>query len=355
MFRSIFTIILATLFPLFQPACTSSTEKFTYAEPESHGFSSSKLDTLAKFLGEAGSSAMMIMVDGNVVFEWGAVDCPHTVHSIRKALLNSLYGVMIDRGKIDTTKTLHELGIDDIEPLSDAEKNATIADLLRSRSGVYHHAAAVSGGMLQGMPARGDHQPGEHYYYNNWDFNVLGAILEQETGESIYDMFRDEIAMPIGMMDFDGTYTSIDAEAEDVEIPDTHGFYQFERSKSKFPAYHFRLSARDMALYGQLFLNKGNWDGKRILSEDWIETSTKPYSVVDPEYGIGYGMLWRVLMKNEWRTSRSFFHTGAGIHMLGVYPSLKMVLVHRVDTENGSDFHQGHFYQMIDLVFDARE
>lgn len=319
-----------------------------HVSPESEGFSSLKLEKVRAHIEKSGSSALMILIDGNVIFEWGESRKKHTVHSIRKALLNSLYGIAFERGQIDTSATLRALNINDIEPkLTENELNARIADLLKSRSGVYHNAAAVSKGMLQGMPERNSHKPGEHFYYNNWDFNVLGRIIEQQCGMSLYDFFKTEIADPLGMSDFKGKYCSIDGESEDAEIPNNDGFYQYEKSKSIFPAYHFRMSARDLALYGQLYLNKGNWKGEQILSEEWIETSTKPYSEYNAEYGIGYGMLWYV-------SGDSFYHTGLGVHMLAIYPDSNMVLVHRVDTENNFDYNNQDLYKMLGLIFDSK-
>lgn len=313
------------------------------------------MDSLASFLEEAGSSSLMILVDGKVAFEWGEVDRKHLIHSMRKALLNSLYGIAIERRQIDTTWTLREVDVNDIEPrLSDAELEAKIADLLKSKSGVYHDAAAVHDGMLANRPERDTFKPGENFYYNNWDFNALGGILEQKTGQSIYTMFLEEIAKPLGMLDYAGTFTEIDGEADEFVRPKTDGYYQYERTQSKYPAYHFRMSTRDLALYGQLYLQKGKWEDKQIVPAEWIEQSTRAYSVTDTKYGIGYGMLWRVLMKTENRPSTSFYHTGLGIHMLAVYPASNMVLVHRVDTENDYSFHDGHFFQMIRMVWGAR-
>ncbi len=339
--------------------CTSCKHKpkfpFVYAEPESKGFSSEKLDSLKVHLEKSGTSSMMLLVDGEVILDWGESDRKHTIHSIRKCLLNALFGIAVSEGFIDTTLTLRDLGINDIEPaLSESELDARVADLLKSRSGVYHHAAGVSEGMLRGLPQRDTYLPGEHFYYNNWDFNVLGAILEQQTGRSIYEMFLEEIAKPLGMHDYHGKYTTIDGEAEGVEMPRTDGFYQYENSKSRYPAYHFRLSARDLALYGQLYLNRGEWEGKQIIPAGWIEASTQPYSVYNPDYGIAYGMLWYVLMPHGERQTSSFYHTGVGIHMLAVYPASGMVLVHRVDTENEYHYNKSDFYKMIGLVFDSK-
>lgn len=328
---------------------------FTSADPESKGFSSARLDSLGAFLEEAGSSGLMILVDGQLVYAWGNTERKHTVHSIRKALISSLYGIYVGKDIIDTTQTLAELGIDDKFGLSEQEKQATVADILKSRSGVYHPSAATNEGMLRGMPERGSKKPNETFFYNNWDFNIAGYILEQKTGKSLFTLFFEDIAKPLGM-DYAGTYAELDGDkAEVTDIPQTDGFYQYEKSKSNYPAYHFRLSARDMALYGQLYLQKGKWEGKQLIPESWIEASTTAYSVTNPDYGIGYGMLWSVLMQNENRPTKSFYHTGTGVHMLAVYPAANMVLIHRVDTEKPYRFHEGNFYQMIGMVWGARE
>ena len=334
---------------------TYSPYAFQYAEPESKGYSSEKLDALKEHLEKSGASSMLILAEGEVIFEWGKTDKKHTIHSIRKSLLNSLIGIAVEEGKIDTSMTIRELGIDDIDPvLTEDEKDARIADMLKSRSGVYHHAAGVSEGMLRGMPERGSHPPGVHYYYNNWDFNTLGAILEQATGEGIYELFYKQIARPLGMLDYKGKYTKIDVEAEDVEIPETDGFYQYEPGKSKYPAYHFRMSARDLALYGLLYMNYGQWEGEQLISKSWIDASTRAYSIYNPEYGLAYGMLWNVVLPGAGTQRNSFFHTGAGIHMLGVYPDMNLVFVHRVDTENNYSYRNSDLIKMLNLVFDSR-
>jgi len=339
----------AVLFLLGLSACSpESKHEFQYVSPEAKGFSSERFEHLTSLLQSSGSSAMMILVDGEVIYDWGETKRKHVVHSIRKALLNSLYGIYISRGIIDTSLTLRALHIDDIEPhLSENELDAKLTEILKSRSGVYHNAAGVSKGMLQGKPPRDAYRPGEHFYYNNWDFNVLGAILEKETKQSIYELFYHEIAKPVGMHDYRGKYRSIDGESEDAEIPRTDGFYQFERSKSNYPAYHFRMSARDLALYGQLYLENGNWDGKQLIPGEWIDYSIKPYSIYNKEHDIGYGVMWYV-------RGNSFYHTGLGMHMLAVYPDDHMVVVHRVDTENDFNFYHGDLLKMIDLIFDAK-
>ncbi len=328
--------------------------KFKYTSPESKGFSTEKLKALANHLESSGSSSMLLLKDGEVIFEWGNTEKKHIIHSMRKALLNSLYGIAIAEGKIDTTATLRALNINDKSALSENELNATVADVLRSRSGVYHNAAAVNNAMLRDRPERDTYKPGEFYYYNNWDFNVAGAILEQETGESIYDQFLKYIAQPLGMRHYKGKVEILDGESDEDFDPDSDGIYQYEKSQSNFPAYHFRMSSRDLALYGLLYMNYGEWNDQQIIPREWIDVSTKPYSIYSPQHGNAYGMLWRVRVPDENTKRNSFFHTGVGVHMLGIYPDSGLILVHRVDTEKETSYQEGDFYKMLRLVFASR-
>jgi CubicO group peptidase (beta-lactamase class C family) len=182
---------------------------------------------------------------------------------------------------------------------------------------------------------------------------VLGAVYERATGRSVFAGFRDDIARPLGMLHYTGTFTRIDGNDPEARIPDTDGVYQYERDKSMYPAYHFRMSAHDLALYGELWRRRGRWNGRQVIPESWIDAATTAYSVTNEQAGIGYGMLWYVLMPNEERTTTSFYHTGAGVHMLGVYPGLRLVFVHRVDTERGTEFTPDRLYGVIGRVFSS--
>lgn len=68
-------------------------------------------------------------------------------------------------------------------------------DLLRARSGVYHAVDFETELMKKNRPARGNHPPGASWYYNNWDFNVVGAIFEKKVGIKIGDAFYQRIAV----------------------------------------------------------------------------------------------------------------------------------------------------------------
>jgi len=310
-------------------------EKIT---PEKAGFSSERLSEVTDYLDKIGSAAFLALHDGKELLSWGHVDRKYWCHSIRKALLNSLYGIYVGRGRIDLNKTIAELDIDDLPPgLTEEEKQARVVDLIRARSGIYHPAAAESEDMTAGRPQRGSHAPGTFFYYNNWDFNVLGTVFERETGERVFAAFEREIAEPLGMRDF---------RAEDCE-------YQYEKAKSIHPAYHFRMTARDLALYGLLYQRNGVWEGRQIVPRDWIEVSTKAHSVMDENIGISYGYLWYVLPEDS-GFGRAFFHTGVGVHMVMVIPDSRLVIVHRVDTEAPYSITSQNLYELLDLIMKAR-
>jgi CubicO group peptidase (beta-lactamase class C family) len=294
--------------------------------PEQLGWSSEKLAEARAYSERIGSAAVMIVDNGIVVDAWGETTRKFECHSMRKSLLSALIGIHVDEGHIDLSQTLKVLGIDDNEPsLTTAEKQATVADLIQARSGIYHPALGESAGMEAAKPERHSHAPGTFWYYNNWDFNALGTIFEQETGTRIFEEFDRRIATPLRMEDFqvgDCRYlTSADYGTPDVSI---------------HPYYMFRMSARDLARFGLLFLRAGRWGDQQIVSADWVRESTATHSQIGPDSGYGYmwwtgekgGLFPTVAVKEH-----SFYASGYRGHKVIVLPYRNLVIVHRVDTD----------------------
>jgi len=328
---------------LFIVVCFGSGEKnkeineLEYVVPEEIGWSSVKLEEAKNYAEQIGSAAVMALYEGKVFFSWGKINQKYLIHSIRKPFLCALYGIYVKRGLIDLDKSLDELGIDDIPPsLTPIEKQATVRDLLMSRSGVYHEAAAEAQVMINTRPERGSHAPGTFFYYNNWDFNVLGTIFEKQTGKKIFEAFKEEIADSTGMQDF----------------LLTDGRYQYEWNKSKHPAYHFRMTARDMARFGLLYQNNGKYGDLQIIPPEWIAESTTPYSINNVG-GDGYGYMWSIISE-EAGFGNGFYHTGTGVHLLAVLPEKKLVLVHRVDTDKDFDITWNEIRQLMYMLAEAR-
>lgn len=283
------------------------------ASPELLGWSPEKLAVARQFSSQLDTAAVVIIHNGVIVDEWGSPLARYKCHSMRKSLLNALYGIYVDAGRIRLSDTLERLGIDDWNPpLEGLERQARISDLLMSRSGVYHAAAYETENMKAKRPARHSHAPGTYWFYNNWDFNALGGIFEQTAGKGIFAEFQQRIAKPLQMEQF---------RLEDTE-------YYFERTKSKYPAYLFRMSARDLARFGLLYLRNGKWKGQQILSADWVRASTQPYSDTRKRYVDGYGYLWWVGKDGRYEAR------GVGGQTLMVHPGQQLVVVYRVNTDD---------------------
>jgi CubicO group peptidase (beta-lactamase class C family) len=156
--------LLLTILLIISLQCTRSGTIGSDLEtisPEEAGWSSEKLDEAAKYAGEIGYTALVLMHDGKAMYSWGEVTKNYKCHSIRKPFLSALYGIYVENGEIDIDLTVGELGIDDIPPkLTEAEKQATIRHLLMGRSGIYHPAAAETESMAAARPQRGSHPHG---------------------------------------------------------------------------------------------------------------------------------------------------------------------------------------------------
>jgi CubicO group peptidase (beta-lactamase class C family) len=290
-----------------------------YAAPEEAGWSSSKLDEARKFSEQIGSAAVMVVHDGAVLAAWGDVERRFLCHSMRKSFLSALYGIHLDQGTLRRDATLRELDIDDEPPLTEKERAASVMDLLASRSGVYHPAAYETKKMKQQRPARDSREPGEVFWYNNWDFNALCTIFETKTGKSVFQEFQSRLAVPTGM--------------EDFRLTDC--YYHLELEHSRHPAYPFRMSTRDLARFGLLFLRQGKWRDRQILPAAWVSESTRshlrsPDESADPTYG--YGLLWWPAVKGPFTALGLYSARGVGGHAIDVLPGANLVVVHRVDT-----------------------
>ncbi len=266
-----------------------------------------------------GSDAVLVLHGGAPVYAFGDVTRPMNLYSARKSVLGMLFGVHAGRGEIDLQATLGALGIDDArQPLTQAEKGATVQQLMQARSGVYLPAAYEMAGNAAQRPERGSHAPGSFWYYNNWDFNALAAVFRRCTGQSVFDALQADLAAPLQMQDFDAAqHTRWPAEAV-----------------SEHPAYLMLLSARDLARLGLLMLHGGAWQGRQLLPADWVARSTAALSVVPPGWQ-AYGELWWVPRRAWPFWTRApgdlFFASGNHGQLLLVDRARELVVVHQID------------------------
>lgn len=286
------------------------------------GWDPQKLDAVVTAVRALSTDTLIIATDNTIVLSYGETDRRYNIHSGRKAILSTLVAQHLGDGsdQIRLDATMAELDIDDSpDPLSELQKTATVHNLLKSMSGINHKAAAEGGLFAEKNRRLGytDNQPGTIWAYNNWDYNTLTTIFEDRTGLSIGEAFKTGIAAPTGMVDF---------RERDVS-------YSRDRSKSQHKAAMFRLSGRDLLTFGELILNDGMVDGKRLIPEGWIDLITADYA--DTGKGglsSGHGYLWWIPDASTGLPEGSFWASGLGNQSLFILPKWRTVIVHQADT-----------------------
>jgi CubicO group peptidase (beta-lactamase class C family) len=177
-------------------------------------------------------------------------------------------------------------------------------------------------------PERGSVNPGEFWLYSNWDFNLAGYVFEKETGKNIYDEVERQLAIPLGMQDWD---RSLQHKSGDTTI-------------SRYLAYHMWFSTRDLARIGQLMLNGGRWNGEQVIAEEWVReiispvTSSEEINLNLPFFAAagmdrGYGYMWW-LWENVPHPNLvgAYSASGAWGQSITVYPEMDVILTFKTNS-----------------------
>jgi len=319
---SIITLIAITLTymslpQVYNPSPKHQTE-LAYGEPISRKIQ----ELLTPKVETPRERAIVILKDEKIVYEYGPTDKIMNTASIRKSMMGLLYGIAVDQGLIDINKSLKELNIDEHYALTEVEKSATIRDLLMAKSGIYLPAQGEHDAQITDRPERGSRKPGEYFFMNNFDANALGTIFMQETGMEIGAFMEEYVAKPIGLQDF---------SADNVKLG---GPWFWPKKKSMHKQYYIYLSTRDLARIGSVMANEGQWNGKQIVSKDWVQKSTTSYSNLKENhisYGIydGFGYQWWLNQETN-----SIWSDGYGGRFLIIRPEENMVLTEQNFTGN---------------------
>lgn len=343
---------------LYGSACSGAQERgvvypapgqdWQKAAPEQYHFDPQKIAMLTTYLIDStAATGVSVIVGGRQIYRFGNLERLSYIASCRKSLLSMLYGKYVENGTIDLSKTVEDLGFDDIGGLLPIEKKATVYDLITARSGVYHPAS--NPGDSEDKPERGSKEPGSYFLYNNWDFNAAGEAFEKMTGLNIYDAFETDIARPIGMQDWD---RSAQKKTGKLDV-------------SVFPAYHFHLSVRDMARVGYLMLRKGKWDGVQVISEDWVRRMTSPVSTFEEVKGkssvdrFSYGYMWWLFdpASAEYLPQYKGAYTARGAmgQYITVIPELDMVVAFKTDSVYQRKTSAPAYFRFLDLLVSAKK
>jgi len=289
-----------------------------FHRPEEGGFRAAALQSVERMLYPMPTTSLLVVKAGRVVYHYGDSSHVSYLASARKSVLSMLYGKYVANGTINLDRTIGELGVDEADGLLPIEKRATIRHLLMASSGVYYPAGSPGGN--DATPSRGSKEPGTYFLYNNWDFNVAGALFEKLTGKTVFQALEADLARPLQFQDFDRSRQRMLG----YDDPNT----------SRYKGYHLFLSGRDMARLGVLMVNQGKWDGKQIIPADWVtQSTTRRVRAVDmaSRSDSGYGYLW--WLPSDTRTTAEWVGSYLAIGNFGqlilCLPAIDTVIVHR--------------------------
>ncbi len=258
----------------------------------------------------------------------------HTLQSVTKSVLSVAFGIAVDAGHIPGVEApawpyFHAYDVNVLQP---RRAPTTVEDFLTMRSGIdwarpgqsYDDAAHPTVvleasddwiGYVVGRPVVAD--PGTRFDYNDGVSVLLGKIVREATGQRIDAWAAERLFGPIGIDDYYWKLTP------GGEVDTEGGLY---------------LAAHDLARIGYLMLREGEWDGRQVVSREWVRASTSPV-VPDVNPGndrpdTGYGYQWWVPVHQDGET-RVFAANGYGGQFLHVAPDYDLIAVF-----NGWTLHQ---------------
>jgi CubicO group peptidase (beta-lactamase class C family) len=311
------------------------------------------IGNLDEFLQSTGTTAFIVIKDDTIFYEkyfnGYTRDSINTSFSIAKSFDSALVGIAIDEGYI---KTVDEPIINYIPELkSKGFETITIKHLLTMASGIKYHENKMPWGddaltyyypdlRKLALSARISEAPGRHFLYNNFHPLLIGIILERATKRPVAKYLEGKIWARLGM-EFPASY-SLDSE------------------KTGFEKMESGINARsiDFAKFGRLFLNKGNWNGKQIISEQWAIESTSPMPMDykecydakrEPHFKSGNGFykyFWWGYTRDD--TNRDFMAAGNHGQCIYVCPQKNLIIV-----RNGKKF--GHVDSWLQLLYHMAE
>lgn len=172
---------------------------------------------------------------------------------------------------------------------------------------------------------------GRPFSYCTGGVFVLSEVLTMATGLRTDRLARQKLFEPLGIIHAEWVFSPRD-------VPQTGG--------------GLRLASRDLLKIAQLYLNKGMWEGRRILDDSWIQASTSPHARIDDDTEYGY-LWWLKAFKSGGKSYPSFYMTGNGGNKVVAIPSLDAVVVITSTNYNSRGMHEQTDKILTDYVLPA--
>ncbi len=317
------------------------TDEWLESTPEEQGLDSNTLNRIDEIINEndLAVDSVIIIKNGYIVYEkyyhYWTQHMLHTIQSCTKSFMSALIGIAIDMGYIDNISQpvldfFPNYTIDNWDP---RKENITLYHCLTMSSGLEFHEVDIpyeependlfamyrSDNMWQYVLDRPMiRDPGAQWEYNSGGIELLGGILEYATGFSVVEFAELFLFDPIGV--------------------DSFTWWRVPESRQYGCGGGLNLNPRDMARFGYLYLNNGNWNGTQIVSSEWVNVSTRMY--YDTGFGHHYGFTW-------WGIPNATFYEATGHYEQKIYvlPEEDIVVAFTGDIQD-EDWHPTDYFVM---------
>ena len=297
--------------------CQEMEKAFPRKTPESQGIHSDHLRNLVQELADSPDTDMhhfLVLRHGNVICETDFAPYRkgvwHITHSMCKSITGMAVGLLVEEGKLELSENIYKIFPDKGSTWAKMFRpEVTVENLLTMTSGVtFNESGIVSGNDWLGsyLNASVAEKPGTKFQYNSLNSYVLSAVITERTGMPMDEYLKSRLFEPLGITD-----------------------YLWEKCPKGITkgGWGLFMHTEDMAKLGQLYLNKGKWNGKQIIPESWVEASVaKKVDSIEGTYGYGYQI---------WMEERpgSFEYNGMLGQNVLIYPDVDMVIVTNAGNE----------------------
>jgi len=289
-------------------------------KPEAQSLSPEIVAKVGEWLKENGSKSGLMVRHGRIVGEWyfgdAKPDSKHIVYSTSKSFSSTAAGVAIAQGKLKLDSKVGDY-FPDAMPAS--KRDITVKQLLSMTSGAHSDNAQLPRTdlfkyVLEELPM--DSAPGTKWEYNNTGLAILSPVVQAATGQNIDQVLNENVFKKIGIPRGDWSWE--DREGIPISYSGLH------------------ITARSLARYGLLMLNKGMWKEEKVIGSDWVAEAIAPSQEMNKRYGY---LWWNNLDQKAWPgvPRDAYAAMGKFDNDMLIVPSLDLIVIRQVGDDTGAN------------------
>jgi len=302
------------------------------------------------------SRCLLIVKDGYIVFEKyygdGKEDQSSNLWSVTKSFTSAIVGILVSRNlvtSVDQPMTAYLPNYPEFGEIKIRHVLTHTSGLRWTEEGQPWVNWVMSDDWVAEALDRGhEHAPGKVFKYSSANSQFLSALIRAASGKTPGQLAATELFRPLGIP-FNRLTEIVHYDRWDEDTSPLDHSWRQDPTGLETGGFCLYLTARDVAKFGFLFINRGDWDGQQLLSPKWVEESTR-----DQESNIygrySYGYHWWIAQVDG---TPCFLASGLGGQIIGIVPSLDLVLVIRYEAESpvhpvpGTAHDDMHLFELV--------